>query len=100
MAKKNPLRGYRRIHGELTKPGVTIAPSAVYEILRAAGTGPAPRGPDLAAVPARPGHRDPRRRLPARGHRATEETARPGVHRARHPPDAPRWRHRQPHRRM
>jgi hypothetical protein len=35
--------GYRRIHGELTKLGVTIAPSTVYEILRAAGIGPAPR---------------------------------------------------------
>jgi putative transposase len=35
--------GYRRIHGELTKLGVTIAPSTVDEILRAAGIGPAPR---------------------------------------------------------
>jgi putative transposase len=43
LAKENPLWGYRRIHGELTKLGVTIAPSAVYEILRAAGIGPAPR---------------------------------------------------------
>ena len=41
--KENPLWGYRRIHGELTKLGVTIAPSTVYEILRAAGIGPAPR---------------------------------------------------------
>ena len=38
---KTRLRG--RIHGELTKLGVTIAPSTVYEILRAAGIGPAPR---------------------------------------------------------
>ena len=43
MAKENPLWGYRRIHGELTKLGATIAPSTVYEILRAAGIGPAPR---------------------------------------------------------
>ena len=43
MAKENPLRGYRRIHGELTKPGATIAPSTVYGILRAAGIDPAPR---------------------------------------------------------
>ena len=64
LAEENPLRGYRRIRGELTKPGVRIAPSAVCEILRAAGIGPgaAPRGPDLAAVPARPGDRDPRSR--------------------------------------
>jgi hypothetical protein len=33
----------RRIHGELTKLGLTIAPSTIYEILRAAGTDPAPR---------------------------------------------------------
>jgi putative transposase len=35
--------GHRRIHGELTKLGVTIAPSTVWEILHAAGIGPDPR---------------------------------------------------------
>ncbi len=43
LAKENPLWGYRRIHGELTKLGVTAAPSTVWEILRAAGIDPAPR---------------------------------------------------------
>jgi putative transposase len=43
LANENPLSGYRRIHGELSKLGVRVAPSTVYAALRAAGTGPAPR---------------------------------------------------------
>ena len=45
LAKKNPQWGYRRIHGELTKLGVTVAQSTVWEILRTAGIDPAPRRP-------------------------------------------------------
>jgi putative transposase len=29
LAHENPLWGYRRIHGELTKPGLRIAPSTI-----------------------------------------------------------------------
>jgi transposase len=43
LAKENPLWVYRRIHGELTKLGVSVAPSTVYEILRSSGIDPAPR---------------------------------------------------------
>jgi transposase InsO family protein len=44
---REPTGGYRRIQGELTKLGIAIGPSTVYEILRAAGIDPAPRRPGL-----------------------------------------------------
>jgi transposase len=43
LAKGNPVWGHRRIHGELMKLRVTIAPSTVWKILHAAGIDPAPR---------------------------------------------------------
>ena len=42
MARDNPGWGYRRIHGELTGLGHTIAPSTVWQILKEAGIDPAP----------------------------------------------------------
>jgi hypothetical protein len=38
-------------------------------------SGAAPLRPDLAAVPSSPGRRDPRGRLPARGHRAAQKSS-------------------------
>jgi putative transposase len=43
LAKESPLWGHRRIHGELAKLGIAVAPSTVGEILRAAGIDLAPR---------------------------------------------------------
>jgi hypothetical protein len=42
LARENPSRDYRRIHGELLVLGITVAASTVWEILRQAGIDPAP----------------------------------------------------------
>ena len=42
MTRDNPVWGYRRIHGELTGLGHTLAPPAVWKIVKDAGIGPAP----------------------------------------------------------
>jgi putative transposase len=42
FAQQNPTWGYRRIHGELARVGITIAASTVWSILKTAGIDPAP----------------------------------------------------------
>jgi putative transposase len=42
MARENGTWGYRRIHGELALPGISVAASTVWEILKDAGVDPAP----------------------------------------------------------
>jgi len=46
LADENPLWGYRRIHGDLTKLGITVAASTACETLRSAGIDHAPRRTD------------------------------------------------------
>jgi len=43
LAGENPTWGYRRIHGELARMGVILAPSSVWEILRRHHIEPCPR---------------------------------------------------------
>jgi putative transposase len=43
MARDNPSWGYRRIHGELTGLGYTVAPSTVWKILHDANIDPSPK---------------------------------------------------------
>jgi putative transposase len=42
LARENPTWGYRRIHGELARLGITIAASTVWAILKHVGIDPAP----------------------------------------------------------
>jgi putative transposase len=51
LAKENPGRGYRRIHGELAALGIKVAASTVWEILKDANIDPVP-GRDRHTWPA------------------------------------------------
>jgi putative transposase len=43
LAREKPSWGYRRVHGELTTLGITVAASTVWEILKQHGIEPAPQ---------------------------------------------------------
>jgi putative transposase len=43
LVRENPGWGYRRVHGELATLGIEVAPSTVWEILKAEGIDPAPQ---------------------------------------------------------
>ncbi|PVE12402.1 helix-turn-helix domain-containing protein [Streptomyces scopuliridis] len=42
LVRENPSWGYRRVHGELATPGITVAASTVWEVLQAESIDPAP----------------------------------------------------------
>ena len=102
MARDNPTWGYRRICGELTGLGHKIAPSTIWEILKAAGIDRAPQRAAAnwkqflsaqAKTIAAAGLLPRRHRLPAPALCAVP-------HRAPQSPRSPSRRHRPPHRRM
>jgi transposase len=66
LARENESWGYRRIHGELARLGITVAPSTVWQVLKSAGL--------LQHAPATP-HPEPGRAAPP----AARRRHRPGL---------------------
>jgi transposase len=100
FATDNPTWGHRRVQGELVKLGHPIAAATVWQILHAAGTGPAPRrtGPTWQQFLTAQARGIVAVDFVPRGHGAAPPHLRPDRHRARHPPRSPGRHHRQPRR--
>jgi transposase len=99
LVRENPSWGYRRVHGELLTLGVKVAASTVWEILRAAGIGPAPgRATTTWAQFAVAGRGGPGCRLPRHDHPDRHPPVHPRGHRTRQPPDPDSRRDRAPDR--
>jgi hypothetical protein len=102
MARDNPTWGYRRICGELTGLGHTIAASTIWEILKEAGLDPAPR---RAAASWKQFLSAQAKTIAAAGllprrHRLSPPALRPVRDRAPQSARAPGRRHRPSHRRL
>jgi hypothetical protein len=99
MAQDNPGWGCRRMHGELTGPGDTIGCQRRGRCSRTPGSIPhLTVWADLAGVPDRPGHDDPRRGLLPRRYGVPAPPVRAVLHRAWHPPRVPGRDNRASHR--
>ena len=87
LARENPTWGYRRIHGELVRMGVALAPSSVWAILRRHGIDPSPTrsGPTWSEFLRSQASSDAGLRLLLGRHGAAEAPLRAVLHRARHP---------------
>jgi len=98
LARENPARGYRRVHGELCRLGHCISAATVRRLLRtrAVQSGPAARGYLLAGVPAHASGWPAGLRFLSCGHGVPEAPVRTVRHGGDHPARARPRRDRPP----